>query len=114
MSEQNTLQDNFQAILKKLEQNATDFFEGVAEASVGKAEICATARNLSRFRCRATSPPTKMHKPNGGIIPDTAKRFRENALVLNSCFLSDVRIWINSHSCRCVFWAIRFISRTLL
>ncbi|MBA2494001.1 MAG: hypothetical protein H0V31_04820 [Acidobacteria bacterium] len=46
MSEQNTLQDNFQAILKKLEQNATDFLEGVAEASVGKAE---TLRDGTEF-----------------------------------------------------------------
>ena len=38
MGEQNTFQDSFQDILKKLESNATDFLEGVAEAFVGKAE----------------------------------------------------------------------------
>ena len=38
MSEQNTFQDNFQEILKTLEKNANEFFEGVADTFVGKAE----------------------------------------------------------------------------
>ena len=38
MGEQNTFQDNFQDILNRLEQNATDFFEGIADAFVGQAE----------------------------------------------------------------------------
>ncbi len=46
MGEQNTFQDNLQDILEKLEQNATDFFEGVAEAFVGKAE---TLRDGTEF-----------------------------------------------------------------
>ena len=46
MGEQNTFQDSFQDILKKLESNATDFLEGVAEAFVGKAE---TLRDGTEF-----------------------------------------------------------------
>ncbi len=46
MGEQNTFQDSFQDILKKLESNAGDFLEGVVEAFVGKAE---TLRDGTEF-----------------------------------------------------------------
>ncbi|MBA3633930.1 MAG: hypothetical protein H0W58_14150, partial [Acidobacteria bacterium] len=46
MSEQNTFQDNLQGILKKLEQNATDFLEGAAEAFLGKAETLRDGTEL--------------------------------------------------------------------
>ena len=38
MSEQNTFQNSFEEILKTLEKNATEFFEGVADTFVGAAE----------------------------------------------------------------------------
>ena len=38
MSDSNTIQDNIQDFLKKVEQTTTDFFEGVADAFLGKAE----------------------------------------------------------------------------
>ena len=46
MAEQNTIQDNIQNILKKFEQNAADFFEGVAETFVGKAETLRDGTEL--------------------------------------------------------------------
>ena len=38
MAEQNTIQDNIQDFVKKLEQTAADFFEGLTDSFVGKAE----------------------------------------------------------------------------
>jgi predicted secreted hydrolase len=38
MGKEKTYQDNFQDFFKNFEQNATDFFEGVAETFVGKAD----------------------------------------------------------------------------
>lgn len=46
MGEQNSFQDDFQDILTKLEQNAADFFEGIADSFVGKAE---TLRDGTEF-----------------------------------------------------------------
>ena len=46
MGEQKTFQDNFQDIFKNFEKNATDFFEGVAETFVGKAD---TLRDGTEF-----------------------------------------------------------------
>lgn len=48
MAEQNTIQDNIQSILKKIEQNAGEFFEGVAETFVGKAETLRDGTELNR------------------------------------------------------------------
>ena len=50
MAEQNTIQDNIQNILKKFEQNAADFFEGVAETFVGKAETLRDGTELDAVK----------------------------------------------------------------
>ncbi len=46
MSEENTYQNNFNQILKTIESNAANFFEGVAETFVGKAD---TLRDGTEF-----------------------------------------------------------------
>ncbi|MDQ3180728.1 MAG: carotenoid 1,2-hydratase [Acidobacteriota bacterium] len=46
MAEQNTLEDNIQEVIKKIEQNAADFFEGVAETFLGKAETLRDGTEL--------------------------------------------------------------------
>ncbi len=47
MAEQDTVQNNIQDFLKKIEQTATDFFEGVTDTFVGKAETLRDGTELA-------------------------------------------------------------------
>ncbi|MDQ2747635.1 MAG: hypothetical protein M3T96_10290, partial [Acidobacteriota bacterium] len=47
MAEQNTIQDNIQDFVKKLEETAADFLEGVTNAFVGQADTLRDGTELA-------------------------------------------------------------------